>query len=85
WMGNKVIPAVAKHKFNPEYIDTQLKIHGITDNAIIIETKLGIMEYFPKDQLILGEDTDKIQMAEWYNIKIPLWLYNKRRNIFGIA
>ena len=41
-MGNKLLPIVANAKYNPEYIRTKVNVHGISEKAILAETRFEL-------------------------------------------
>ncbi|TET06265.1 MAG: hypothetical protein E3J83_06165 [Candidatus Atribacteria bacterium] len=84
WMGNKLLPIVANDKYNPEYIRTKVKVHGMTEKAVLAETVYQKMDWFPKSQIKFSDEIKSIKIGEWYNIEVALWYYKKMENMFGI-
>ncbi len=84
WMGNKLLPILANAKYKPEYIRTKVKVHCLTEKAVLAETKYQKIDWFPKSQIKFSNEIKSITMGEWYNIEVALWYYKKKEDIFGI-
>lgn len=82
WIGNRFLPMLAKQNRQPELITTRVKVINETEKAIQIETKLQEQTWLPKSQI---KSECLFEKDVWVNIRIPLWLYSKNGNIFGIA
>jgi len=84
WMGNSYLPIFTKANGSSECIETKVRILFKTEKAIYIETKYQKQNWLPKSQIKLAKDINDIKIGEWTTIKVPVWLYFKKIDMFGI-
>ena len=85
WLGNRLFPITVKDSYNQEYIKTKVKVLDISEKAFYIETLNRENEWLPKSQVLIDKKLKSIEIGEWLDVKIPLWLYKKREKSFGLT
>jgi len=85
WLGNRLFPMTTKKDHYQEYIKTKVKVLDITEKAFYTETLNRENEWLPKSQVLIEKGLDSIEIGEWIDVKIPLWLYKKREKSFGLT
>ena len=85
WLGNRLIPMTVKDNQYQEYITTKVKVLNIRNEAFSVETLNREIEWLPKSQIQISKKLELIQIGEWIDVKIPLWLYKKKEKSFGLT
>ena len=85
WLGNRLIPMTTKESYNQEYIKTKVKVLDIREKVFYVETLNRENEFLSKGQVLIDRELESIEIGEWIDVKIPLWLYKKKEKSFGLT
>lgn len=85
WLGNRIKPVVAKSRYSEEYTKVRVKILGIKDKALNIETKLKKQLWIPRSLIKSSMHSTQLIIEQWTDLEIIRWFHKNNESLFGIT
>lgn len=85
WLGNRIKPVVVKSKNSEEYIKVRVRILGIKEKALYIETKLKKQLWILISLIKSSMYSTQIIIGEWTDLEIVRWFHKNNESLFGIT
>ncbi|MFW9939393.1 MAG: hypothetical protein ACFFFT_00035 [Candidatus Thorarchaeota archaeon] len=82
WIGNKMKVLSTNPNLTDQFIETQVYVHKIVEEAVLVETKINEKLWIPKDQI--NNYMGLIEDDEYHRIKISRHFYKRKEKHFGI-